>query len=317
MCCRGCCRLRVGTTSSGDPRACLHHGREGFGQPSLQLCPHNPPGQCPLSPRLTPRHADRRTRCASPHSPGAGDPAAGGSSCGRSGGRRRGWRPAGRSCTPCTPPAAPPAAPSDVPEGHPAPASWLPATGLETWGKPDGEGSGAAPSGCPRWIHPPHSRGSPAPLRVLGPAGWFAVGGCGGKLEHQEHGEQRRGGGFPRCSWPCTTYPSPGDNGCFLGPKKDTWGCGSEGAAGKRTHPHPQGSKGGRAAERDTCPCCAAGTRRSAGHPWWGGQPGCTSGCLGKRQGAPGPVDEQQNPRQLRGLRPRLALGAGQHQGGT
>jgi len=56
---------------------------------------------------LLPRHADRRAPRTARRSPGTGDPAAGGRSCGRSGGRRRGWRPAGRSSTPCTHPTAP------------------------------------------------------------------------------------------------------------------------------------------------------------------------------------------------------------------
>ena len=115
--------------SPGDLRACPRCGHGQFGHPNLQLCPRKPyvrgvrwprcilgagavafvplTNACVVVVGCFCSHADRRAHRASQHSPSAGDPAAGGSSCGRSGGRQRDWRPAGKSSTPCTHPATP------------------------------------------------------------------------------------------------------------------------------------------------------------------------------------------------------------------
>ncbi|KAM6053204.1 uncharacterized protein C20orf204 homolog isoform 1-T1 [Theristicus caerulescens] len=172
---------------------------------------------------------------ASRRSPGTGDPAAGGSSCGRSGGRRRGWRPAGRSSTPCTRPAVPRGTrrdalamcPRDALLRHrgcrrlvwkPGANSTLKATELLPVGArvefilP----FQAVPRDRPR----ARSRGWQVGLR------WD---GCGRKLQHQkrggEDGEELKKGGEALES--CDA-PGPASPAAFLGTTVAFWG-------GKRT----------------------------------------------------------------------------------
>lgn len=241
---------------------------------------------------LLPRHADRRACRASRHSPGAGDPAAGESSYGRSGGRRRGWRPVGRSSTPCTHPAAPCGTRSDA---------------LATCRRD----ALRRHRGCRPRVWKPGVNSTlkaaellPAGVRVeflllfqAVPGGWplahsggWQVGlpwdGCGGKLEHQNHGgeageELKKGGeALDFCDAPGPASPAAflGTTVAFWGGKRIPRGHGSEGSAGSGTPAHPQGAEGGRAAERETGPWCRAGTGGAAGHPQGTGEPGCIPG---------------------------------------